>query len=169
MVKRRKQSSGACLEELEAVYRGRLPEFRRVAAAITGDRQAALDVVQEAFGVAIRRRETYRGTGDLEAWVWRIVVNTARDHVRRAGQRALAETAATALPARNGSQPENDALMSEIGLLPERQRLALFLRYYADLDYAGIGDVLGIRPGTVAATLNAVHSKLRRRLEEVVR
>jgi RNA polymerase sigma factor (sigma-70 family) len=169
MVKRRKRSSGARLEELEAVYRGRLSEFRRVAAAITGDRQAALDVVQEAFGAAIRRRETYRGTGDLDAWVWRIVVNRARDHVRTAGQRALAETAASALPARNGSQPESDVLAGEIGLLPERQRLALFLRYYADLDYAAIGDVLAIRPGTVAATLNAAHTTLRRRLEEVVR
>jgi len=169
MVKRRKRTIGADLEELEAVYRSRLPEFRRVAAAITGDRHAALDVVQEAFGSAIRRRETYRGTGDLEAWVWRILVNTGRDHVRRAGQRALAETAASAPPARNGSQPESDALVAEIGLLPDRQRLALFLRYYADLDYAGIGDVLGIRPGTVAATLNAAHTTLRRRLEEVVR
>jgi RNA polymerase sigma factor (sigma-70 family) len=169
MVKRRMLSGGARLEELEALYRGRLPEFRRVAAAITGDRQAALDVVQEAFGAAIRRRESYRGAGDLEAWVWRIVVNTARDHVRRAGQRALAETAASAVPARNGSRPENDALTTEVALLPERQRLALFLRYYADLDYAGIADVLGIRPGTVAATLNAAHTTLRRRFEEVVR
>jgi RNA polymerase sigma factor (sigma-70 family) len=54
-------------------------------------------------------------------------------------------------------------------MLPERQRLALFLRYYADLDYAAIADVLGIRPRTVAATLNAAHTRLRRRLEEVVR
>jgi RNA polymerase sigma-70 factor (ECF subfamily) len=169
MVRRRKRSSGARLDEIEAVYRGRLPEFRRVAAAITRDRQAALDVVQEAFGAAIRRRDSFRGAGELDAWVWRIVVNTARDHVRSAGQRALAETAASSLPAQNGSHPQSDALVVEIGLLPERQRLALFLRYYADLDYAAIGDVLGIRPGTVAATLNAAHTKLRRRLEEVVR
>jgi RNA polymerase sigma-70 factor, ECF subfamily len=169
MVKRRNRRRGARLEELEAVYRSRLPEFRRVAAAITGDGHAALDVVQEAFGLAIRRRETYRGTGDLAAWVWRIVVNQARDHVRTAAQRALAETAASALPARNGSQPDSAALAAEIRLLPERQRLTLFLRYYADLDYAAIGEVLGIRPGTVAATLNAAHTTLRRRLEEVVR
>jgi RNA polymerase sigma-70 factor (ECF subfamily) len=169
MVSRRRRTGGAPLEALEAIYRRRLPEFRRVAAAVTGDRQAALDLVQEAFGTAIKRRETYRGSGDLEAWVWRIVVNTARDHVRTAGQRALAETAASTLPTDNGSQPQTPALISEIGLLPERQRLALFLRYYADLDYAGIANVLGIRPGTVAATLNAAHSTLRRRLEEVVR
>jgi RNA polymerase sigma-70 factor, ECF subfamily len=169
MVSRRTRSGGAPLEELEDVYRRRLAEFRRVAAAVTGDRQAALDVVQEAFGTAIRRRETYRGSGDLEAWIWRIVINTARDYVRTAGQRALAETAASSMPTQNGAHPRSDALTVEIGLLPERQRLALFLRYYADLDYAAIADVLGIRPGTVAATLNAAHTRLRRRLEEVVR
>ena len=42
--------------------------------------------------------------------------------------------------------------------LPERQRTAVFLRYYADLDYAAIGEALGITTGTVAATLNAAHS-----------
>jgi RNA polymerase sigma factor (sigma-70 family) len=53
--------------------------------------------------------------------------------------------------------------------LPERQRLALFLRYYADLDYRTIADTLGIRPGTVAATLNAAHATLRSTLSEVPR
>jgi RNA polymerase sigma-B factor len=52
-----------------------------------------------------------------------------------------------------------------IGALPERQRLALFLRYYADLDYAAIAAVLGIKPGTVAATLSAAYAALRRELE----
>jgi RNA polymerase sigma-70 factor (ECF subfamily) len=169
MVSGRKRSGGAPLEELEAVYRRRLAEFRRVASAVTGDRHAALDVVQDAFGTAIRRRETYRGTGDLEAWVWRIVVNAARDHVRRATQRAMAEAAASSLPGQNGAHPGDAAVAAEIRLLPERQRLALFLRYYADLDYAAIAEVLAIRPGTVAATLNAAHTRLRRRLEEVVR
>ncbi len=51
--------------------------------------------------------------------------------------------------------------------LPERQRTAVFLRYYADLDYAAISEALGISAGTVAATLNAAHTALRTRLEEV--
>ena len=51
--------------------------------------------------------------------------------------------------------------------LPERQRTAVFLRYYADLDYAAIGEALGIRTGTVAATLNSAHTALRTQLEEV--
>src|ERR671915_1258281 len=73
---------GASLSEIEAVYRERFPEFRRVAAAIVGDRDTALDVVQEAFGRAIRRRRTFRGDGPLDAWIWRLVVNTATDYRR---------------------------------------------------------------------------------------
>jgi RNA polymerase sigma factor (sigma-70 family) len=165
---RRARRTGAQLEDIEAVYRRRLADFRRVAAAVTRDRQAAHDVVQEAFGTAIRRRESYRGTGDLDAWIWRIVLNAARGYVRSEGQRMLAETGAFAAPSANGARPDADAVLGEIGRLPERQRLALFLRYYADLDYAAIADVLGVRPGTVAATLNAAHTTLRRRLEEVL-
>jgi RNA polymerase sigma factor (sigma-70 family) len=44
--------------------------------------------------------------------------------------------------------------------LPERQRLALFLRYYADLDYATIAQALAISGGTVGATLNQAREAL---------
>ena len=71
------------LSELELLYRTRLPELRRVAAAIAGDRDAGRDAVQEAFATAIRRRRSHRGSGSLEAWVWAIVVNAARDARRR--------------------------------------------------------------------------------------
>ena len=54
-----------------------------------------------------------------------------------------------------------------IGRLPERQREALFLRYYADLDYVTIADALGISSGTVGATLSQARESLRKVLEEV--
>jgi DNA-directed RNA polymerase specialized sigma24 family protein len=41
----------------------------------------------------------------------------------------------------------------------------VFLRYYADLDYAAIAEALGVSTGTVAATLNQAHTTLRTRLE----
>ena len=67
----------------------------------------------------------------------------------------------------NGRPEENAELRAALAHLPERQRTAVFLRYYADLDYAAIGEALGIRTGTVAATLNAAHAALRSHLEEV--
>lgn len=157
--------SGAKLSEIEAVYREGFAEFRRVAAAIAGDQEAALDIVQDAFGTAIRRRKTFRGEGPLEAWIWRVVVNTASDHRRPARPVATMADAAR----QNGHVEDSGALAVAVGLLPERQRLALFLRYYADLDYNAIAETLGVSPGTVAASLNAAHAALRRALPEVSR
>ena len=53
--------------------------------------------------------------------------------------------------------------------LPERQRLALFLRYYADLDYATIAHALEIAPGTVGALLSQARDGLRGALGEARR
>jgi RNA polymerase sigma-70 factor, ECF subfamily len=154
---------GASLDELEALYRGRFEVFARVAASVTGDAERARDAVQDAFATAVSRRRSFRGDGPLEAWVWRIVLNCARSDVRRRVPEAGGEEHMTG----NG-HPERDAeLRIALARLPERQRTAVFLRYYADLDYAAIGDALGIAEGTVAATLNAAHAALRNRLQEV--
>jgi RNA polymerase sigma-70 factor (ECF subfamily) len=147
------------LEELEALYRSRLPEFRRVATAIAGDRELGCDAVQEAFARAVRKRRSFHGGGTLEAWVWRIVVNAARDARRRRRPVAEPHDAAT-----NGHAP-----VLPLDLLTERQREIVFLHYYADLDYAAIAAALAISPGTVGATLNAARRTLRQALEEVPR
>jgi RNA polymerase sigma factor (sigma-70 family) len=74
-----------------------------------------------------------------------------------------------AAPTNGDSAGGSDVIAASLLTLPERQRLVLFLRYYADLDYATIAAVAGIAPGTVAATLNAAHRALRVRLQEVTR
>jgi RNA polymerase sigma-70 factor (ECF subfamily) len=143
-------------DDLETLYRARLPEFRRVAAAIAGDRELGRDAVQDAFAAAVRKRRSHRGEGTLEAWVWRIVVNAARDARRRAA------VPTTLSPATNGHAP-----VLSLDLLTERQREIVFLHYYADLDYAAIAAALAISPGTVGATLNAARRTLREALQEV--
>ena len=52
--------------------------------------------------------------------------------------------------------------------LPERQRLVLFLRFYADMEYATIAELLDLIEGTVGASLNAARQTLRGLLAEVV-
>jgi DNA-directed RNA polymerase specialized sigma24 family protein len=108
------------VEELEALYRERLPDFTRVATAIAGDGEAGRDAVQDAFAKALRKRRRFRGEGNLEAWVWPIVVNAARDAARRR-RRRLAE------PTPLGARAEELGLPLE--LLTERQREVLFLHY----------------------------------------
>ena len=154
---------GASLEELEALYRSRFDVFARVAASVTGDSERARDAVQEAFATAVRKRRSFRAQGPLEAWVWRIVLNVAHSDARRS-----IPAVAYGAPATSNGQPEQDVeLRVALARLPERQRTAVFLRYYADLDYAAIGEALGISPGTVGATLSAANATLRARLKDV--
>jgi RNA polymerase sigma-70 factor (ECF subfamily) len=153
----------ALLEEIERIYRDRYPVFLRVAASVAGNADVGHDAVQDGFADAVRSRRSYRGRGPLEAWIWRAVVNAARDRRRPPGQVDIhADPVAAA-----GLDVEPGALRRAISRLPERQRLAIFLRYFADLDQAAIGEALGIRPGTVAATLHAARESLRGSLEEV--
>lgn len=152
--------TGASLSDIERAYREGLGKYRRVAAAICGDRAAAGDVVQEAFARAVRERRRFRGEAAVETWLWRIVVNAARNQVRdRPRTEPLGELAAP--------EPDVSELADAVAALPERQRLVVFLRYYADLDYAAIAEVAGIAPGTVGATLNQARAALEERLGRV--
>jgi RNA polymerase sigma factor (sigma-70 family) len=150
----------AVLDQIETVYRTRYAVFVRVATAIVGDSDQARDAVHDGFVRAVRHRRRFRGES-IEGWIWRIVVNAAR---RRSARERRAALATESLHA--GGAIENGDLRALVAALPERQRVALFLRYYADLDYRSIADALGIRPGTVAAHLHAAHETLRDQLGE---
>ena len=141
----------AMVEALESLYRADLPRFVRTATAITGDEAAGRDAVQDAFVQAVRKRDSYKGDAPLEAWVWRIVINEALA-LRRSRASAFEWISATA-ESTNGV-PEHDAdVRVWIASLPERQRLVVFLRYFADLDYRSIAAALDVEVGTVSATL----------------
>ncbi len=157
---------GATPAQLEALYNQRFGYFARVAAAICGDLDRGHDAVQTAFTTAVRKRRSFRGTGPLEAWVWRIVVNEAR---RIAREPSTEHLDAADLGTTNGRPDDGIGLRAYIAALPDRQRETIFLRYYADLDYRTIADVLGIEVGTVSATLSTAHQTLRRNIEEVPR
>jgi RNA polymerase sigma factor (sigma-70 family) len=155
---------GARVGDLERVYRAEYRRFLRVAAAITGSEETGHDAVQEAFVGVLRSRHSFRGRGPLEAWVWRAVVNAAQ----KARARDVHPTPElTSAESANGSDSDEYGVRAWIATLPERQRLAVFLRYFADLDYRAIGEALDIEPGTVAATLSSAHAALRKRLGEV--
>ncbi len=149
--------------ELETLYRRNFASFVRVASAIAGSLELGREAVQDAFARAIESQAAFRGEGTLEAWVWRIVVNTARSSRRAARPESRLEELETAVPNGDG---ESSPLRLWVRSLPERQRLIVFLRYWADLDYRSIASVLDVEVGTVSATLNAAHRALRRSLEE---
>lgn len=155
--------ASARLAELELLYRSAHGRFLRVALAITRDRESAAEAVQEAFARAIRARQEFRREGSLEGWVWRGVVNEAR----RAAERPPPDLGSADVQASNGVVDADSSTRALIAALPERQRLAVFLRYYADLDYRTIGEILDVETGTVSATLHAAHKALRESIEGV--
>jgi RNA polymerase sigma-70 factor, ECF subfamily len=160
------QPSGASLDGIEQVYRARLAEFRRVAAAIIGDRDLACDAVQDAFASAVRGRGGFRGSGHLDGWLWRAVVNASLTRRRAPRSLPLPEMGRSDAETEDG---ETDRVRGALALLPERQRLVLFLHYYAELDYLTIAAALGISSGTVGATLHAARATMRELLEGVHR
>ena len=155
------------MAEIESLYRERFSDFVAVAASIVGERESAREVVQDAFASVVRSHRDFRREAPLEAWVWSAVINAARKKKRRYALDAHARVAAAAV---NGAAPdrgERSAVTTLVAALPERQRLVLFLRYYADLDYRHIAQILGVEIGTVSASLHAAHNTLRQALSEV--
>ena len=152
--------------DLESFYVERYADFVRVATAISGRDSRAVDIVQETFARALASIDHFRGEGALGAWVWRILVNTSRNEAR-------ARESPSAAIEQNGCQPDSSSGSDELNVrrwvasLPERQRLAIFLRYYGDCDYRAIAEALEVEVGTVSATLSAAHAVLRRMLKEV--
>ena len=150
---------------IEHAYREDYRRFLSLALGMLGDVDRARDAVQEAFAHALRSRGDLNDAESLHAWLWRIVVNICRVEKRHSvtGIDESYELEA------NGHPDDWPEVRAVIAALPERQRLVLFLRHYADLDYQTIAQVTGIERGTVAATLHAAHGKLRDAMTEVYR
>ncbi len=150
----------ATRDRIEGLYREQFPKFVRVAESIVGDRERARDAVQDGFANALRGAGGFRGDGPLEAWVWRCVVNAARRTARHRPESVSGVEQA-------GPEHQSVAEIAPlIRSLPDRQRTAIFLRYYVGLDYRAIGEAMEIEVGTVSATLASAHATLRKRLKE---
>jgi len=145
---------------IEQLYRERFVGFRNAVATVSGDHESARDAVQEGFARAYRSREQFRGEGSLEGWVWRIVFRAALEHRNEGAPVPLDQIEP------NLVEPERDpALVEALAQLPSRRRLMVFLRYFADLDYATIAEACEVEEGTVAATLAQARAALATSLE----
>lgn len=154
-------SVDALRAEIEQLYRERFVGFRNGVATVTGDYESARDAVQEGFARALRSAAQFRGEGSLEGWLWRIVFRVALEQHRDEARLPFDEIEVDFV------EPERDpALAKALSGLPPRRRLIVFLRYFADLDYATIAEVCEIEEGTVAATLAQARQALASILDE---
>jgi RNA polymerase sigma-70 factor (ECF subfamily) len=122
------------------------------------------DVVQEALVRAWRRRATYDQTrGAVGTWLLAIVAGCARRSRTRAPREAPVEPP-TGEAARPDAYRDLDLERALRGL-PPRERLAVALYYFLDLDTAETAAVMGCSTGTVKATLHHARARLREHLE----
>src|SRR5688500_18437109 len=121
----------------------RYPRLVAAVALVCGSRPPAEDAVQEALLRAWERSEKGEEIESLNAWVTTVSLNVARSGLRRlmAERRARSRLAAAALP---GESPAGDRVDVERALaaLPRRQREAVVLRYYLQMDTREVAEVL---------------------------
>jgi RNA polymerase sigma-70 factor (sigma-E family) len=138
------------LPELYADYG---PRAGRLAFVLTGDRQLAEDVAQEAFARLIVHLPRLRDPDAVQAYLRRSVVNLCRKHWRRMSrERSYLRQEGPAIATKTTSQPdvaERDRLTVALDRLPYRQRTALVLRFYEDLTERQTAQALGCAVGTV--------------------
>jgi RNA polymerase sigma-70 factor (ECF subfamily) len=148
----------ASSQEIERVYRGRFANFVAAVTAIVRDPDDAAEVVQDGFARALARRRDFRSEGQLEAWIWTIVLRQAYDRLAATGPDGVPFDE---VPEVGAPTPEGDpALAAALRSLSPRRRLVIYLYYLADLPYPEVARICGVSEGTVAATLAQARSTL---------
>lgn len=129
--------------------------------AMSGDRDVAMDVVDEAFSRALERWDRVSTMEAPGGWVRTTAVNLVRRSMRRRSleDRVRRRRRAPMSPAPSEPSPE---LWAAVAALPQRQREVIALRYIADLTVPEIAKSLRISQGAASASL----SKARRNLAQ---
>ncbi len=133
------------------------------------DQDEAMDVAQEAFIKAYRALKNFRGDSAFYTWIYRIAVNTAKNHLVSRGRRPPgsdveiedAEYYDGGAALHETSSPESNLLRDEletviydaIAALPDDLRSAVTLREFDGLSYEEIADVMDCPVGTVRSRI----------------
>jgi RNA polymerase sigma-70 factor (ECF subfamily) len=144
-------------ESVEALYRQESDRLWRAVRAFAGDAEIASESVAEAYAQALRRGPALRDPG---AWIWRTAFHVAAGALK-------ARRSAISMPPGHGEHVDRyqDAdLLAALRQLPDAQRAAVILHYYADLPVREIAARLGSNGLAVRANL----SRGRRRLHELL-
>jgi RNA polymerase sigma-70 factor (sigma-E family) len=144
-----------------------LPALLRFGHVLTGNRQEAEDLVQEALAKSMRRWHR-ASPDDPIAYVRRVMVNTHVTRWRRWGSKVqlgdVPESCGDDLSLKRSQ--DWDELRRALATLPARQRTVLVLRYLEDLPDSEIADMLGCQPSTVRSLAARGLAALRPQLAE---
>ena len=141
----------------------------RVAYGFTGDRESALDVMQETFLKVHTRLPGFRGEGQLRNWIVRIAANEALNW-NRSSSRIETKSLDESVFLRPDVQEERDpliratterALTRSLAALSPRHRLAIVMRYFGERSTREIAAALECSEGTARNVLFRGLAKLR--------
>jgi RNA polymerase sigma-70 factor (ECF subfamily) len=136
-----------------------------IAVAILRNRADAEDAVQDAFVRAYERLDRYDLSRKFSTWLFTVTANVAKNALRKRRRDPLPKEVWAEDPARMVWQEEMEQSVREaVWGLPESYRAPLVLRYWHDLPLEEIGDVLGLRLGTVKTRLHRARALVRAEL-----
>lgn len=168
LIERVKGGDGAAYMELVGEYRIRL---YRKASSLIGDPEDAEDVLQDALMTAYKALPRFRGESGIYTWLYRIVVNKCRDFLRsrKSTKNDSLEVYEPILSDDRISVEKNHELSDDAGYLIEKikgldtkYRQILISRYYDDLSYEEIANLIEVNIGTVKSRLFKARELLKR-------
>ena len=154
IAKEQQQVESQLLASYESLY--------RLAYTYVKNPDDAMDVVQESAYRAIRDCRKVRNKDYLSTWIYRIVVNTALDMLRRKKKENITEELPE-IPVED--QYQDLELRTVLNQLDDKSRTIILLRYFEDLKLEDIADIVGDNLNTVKARLYRSLKKLRLNLE----
>jgi len=158
-----RRARGGAPEAVEELFRLHWRGLWQAAYAVTGRRELANDVAQEAFVRAVSSLERFDDLKPFRPWLTRIAVNLAIDELRR--ERRL-DPGQAAEPAAQAEPPEtDDRVVRAVARLGPERRLIVALHYWLDYPTPEIARLLELPLGTVASRLSRALEELRVDLE----
>lgn len=169
------------IEAFEALFQQYYKLVFKTAYLMVGSKEEAEDVLQEAFVAMWRSRKTFDpDKGKLTTWLCRITVNQCNSRRRMKSVASVsldeAKNDGFDLPDTSAQLPdelctkhwEYEQVLKAIGSLDGKHRAAVILRYFGDLSYEEIAQVLDIPLGTVKSRLSQALRMLHREIDENV-
>jgi RNA polymerase sigma-70 factor (ECF subfamily) len=140
-----------------------IPSLRRFARGLTGDAQAADDLVQDALWRALRKERQFRGD-NLAAWLFAILANGAKAQARSLRRRPLVGPLIDT--ADGGSDPASRiGILSALASLEAEHREVLLLTAVEGFTYRETAEIVGVPTGTVMSRIARARDELAQRLE----
>jgi len=178
LVKRVQKGDKRAFDQLFVRYQGKI--FGLVTRYVR-DRQEVEDVVQEAFIKAYRALPRFRGDSQFYTWLYRIAINTAKNHLvararRPPGADIDVDDAESYEPMRQVENPENELARDELSKvihkaiadLPDDLRSAVTLREFDGMSYEQIAEIMDCPVGTVRSRIFRARESIDKKIAPLI-